>query len=491
MTGTECARTTKLSLKTPSKTAISVDNICSIVAFVLVLILLVGSPWLFGSWEMWWFWPFAIVIFLAAGCLGIRLLAQASFTRPEDADLTDQRISRIAIIGITSFMPFLWYACVRLFNAPVFMDAERSFMLFFTPFLLVLVVTFALSDRHRQLILLVMLVNLLAIGLYGIINHAVDGSKHVLWVDAYPSYLIENRAMGCYFCPDHFAGAMELAFCIALAVVMDRRCGSGMKALSSIVLFVSLAAVALSKSRGGGLTILVVLLAAVALGFRQWPERARRTLQFTALAFVFLAVVGFVFLASSYVARFEQHFAWSSSEGQPLKNRLYLAKEMLRDSSRGLMFAGAIRAWHTQPVWGIGPGMHQNLWPHFAASPDGDREEGIWPTRPCNDFHSYEVHSDWLQLLEEYGIVGMVLFFAAFITIVTLLFKYYRMKATDMPDDGLFTPDCGFAMVLAAFLAIAAMAFHSLGDFNLQIPANTWMLAAIIGMPLGRLVRHK
>jgi O-antigen ligase len=264
-----------------------------------------------------------------------------------------------------------------------------------------------------------------------------------------------------------------------------------MKALSGVVLFVALAAVALSKSRGGGLTILVVVLAAVVIGFRQWPERARRTLQLTAFGFVILAVVGFVFLSSSYVTRFEQHFGWSSSDGRPLKERIYLAKEMLRDSSRGLMFAGAIRAWHSQPVWGIGPGMHQNLWPHFAASPDGDRESGTWPTRPCDDFHSYEVHNDWLQLLEEYGIVGMVLFFAAFITVITLLWTYYRMKATDIPDHGVFAPDCGFAMVLAALFAIAAMAFHSLGDFNLQIPANTWMLAVIVGMPLGRLVRHK
>ena len=39
-----------------------------------------------------------------------------------------------------------------------------------------------------------------------------------------------------------------------------------------------------------------------------------------------------------------------------------------------------------------------------------------------------------------------------------------------------------FAIVLGAHLALVAMAFHSLGDFNLQIPATTWMLGALTGL---------
>ena len=74
------------------------------------------------------------------------------------------------------------------------------------------------------------------------------------------------------------------------------------------------------------------------------------------------------------------------------------------------MIGGAIRAWQAAPVWGVGAGMHQNIWPHVAASGDGDRGKGIWPTLVNDKFHSYEVHSDWIQLLEEYGLVGLILF---------------------------------------------------------------------------------
>jgi len=37
---------------------------------------------------------------------------------------------------------------------------------------------------------------------------------------------------------------------------------------------------------------------------------------------------------------------------------------------------------------------------------------------------------------------------------------------------------------VTGLLALIAMAFHSLGDFNLQMPATTWMLAALVSLPL-------
>ena len=51
----------------------------------------------------------------------------------------------------------------------------------------------------------------------------------------------------------------------------------------------------------------------------------------------------------------------------------------LKDGARYHMISAALRAWRTRPLFGIGPGMHRNLWPHFAPSPDGDRTRGIWP----------------------------------------------------------------------------------------------------------------
>jgi O-antigen ligase len=149
------------------------------------------------------------------------------------------------------------------------------------------------------------------------------------------------------------------------------------------------------------------------------------------------------------------------------------------------MIGGAIRAWHSSPVWGIEPGMHQNLWPHFSASADGDREKGIWPSLTNDEFHSYEVHSDWVQLLEEYGIAGFVLFLVP-LTVAASIYRggFGRARRVWVEHRLGESPGPDFGIMLAGFLALIAMGFHSLGDFNLQMPATTWLLAALVTLGL-------
>jgi len=127
--------------------------------------------------------------------------------------------------------------------------------------------------------------------------------------------------------------------------------------------------------------------------------------------------------------------------------------------------------------------MHQNLWPHFAATPDGDRERGIWPRHPNNTFHSYKVHSDWLQLLEEYGLIGLALFFVPFSFLCGFFGGRLRGEARRARGDG--RSDMADALLLGGFLAMIAMIVHSIGDFNLQMPATTWVLAALLAIAIG------
>jgi len=157
------------------------------------------------------------------------------------------------------------------------------------------------------------------------------------------------------------------------------------------------------------------------------------------------------------------------------------------------MYGGAVRAWRTAPVWGIGPGMHQNLWPHFAATGDGDRSAGKWPTLRNDSFHSYAVHSDWLQLCEEYGVVGLLLLLVPMGVVVGLLLAEIRReerarRCADWQELGSGHHD----LTLSGTFALICMAFHSLGDFNLQMPATTWLLAALLALPMAHIPgRHE
>jgi O-antigen ligase len=183
------------------------------------------------------------------------------------------------------------------------------------------------------------------------------------------------------------------------------------------------------------------------------------------------------------MTRFKSHFNWDEIKKEPASEWLSKLENGFSVTCRGRMWGAAARAWQTNRIFGIGPGMHQNLWPHFAPSTDGDRQNAAWPSLLNNDFHSFEVHNDWLQLLEEYGLTGLVLFLIPAGIMLALFLKALSRLADELD----YIPPSPFhvSTLLTGFFAIVCMAFHSLGDFNLQLPATTWMFAVLICIPAG------
>jgi O-antigen ligase len=359
-------------------------------------------------------------------------------------------------------LPFLAYAVIRAVQAPVRMDAERSLLLHITPFLTGLVIVVGLNPEHRRKLWAILPLNFLLLGLYGIGNHFLANNSKVLWMPGFPHYQQDHyRATGSYYCPDHFAGIMELALCIAIAVIAAKGAGTWRRVGMTVLAAVSVLGISLSKSRGGGFVLVLILGLALWWGVMAWSPRQRLMIRLAGLVVGLVALVGVVVAGTSYVQRFKQ-YPWTK----------------LEHSDRYQMSAAALRGWMSSPWIGIGPGMHQNLWPHFAPSADGDREKGIRPRFLNNSFHSYEAHNDWVQLLEEYGLVGVILFLWAVGRSGMALLRGWKRAAADL-SRGVET-----SVLPAALLAAAAMVLHSGGDFNLQIPATTWLLAAMMALAL-------
>jgi O-antigen ligase len=435
--------------------------------FFLCLPVLVG-PWLFGAWEMWWFWPFTLSVFLSSLLFGLDLLLNkppAVAPEPVDTECSPTAFTKGAAVALF-YAVFLLYAGVRALQADVWMEAERSFLLHLTPFLIGLQVLYGFETGQRRRFLWLIVANLALLGLYGIVNHALTGSRFVLWEEGYRKYFEHGRASGSYFCPDHFAGAMELALALGLGLALTRREDGLRRGGGAALCLIALTGVILSKSRGGGLTVVVVLVAALIWGFMRWPARKRWWWRISAATSAAIVLVVFWNAGTGYAKRFSSYFTIEGTQEKTIRQIGDLAFEKARATSRGRMIGGALRAWRDAPVFGIGPGMHQHLWPHYAASSDVDRESGIWPSLPNYNFHSYEVHSDWVQLLEEYGVVGLLLFLLPAATLFIILVRSTQYSAA----------------LLGGILAFLAMAFHSLGDFNLQMPATTWMFGAILAL---------
>lgn len=444
-------------------------NFCS---FTLTSIVILVAPWLFGSWEMWWFWSMAALLFTSTAFFALWIIiTPAAETKP---------LNRKILIPLLSFVPFLVYAFTRACLSDVYMDAERSFLMFFLPFILGIQIMFGFTDKQRRLLWRLILVDLFLLGTYGIINHFVTNNMKVLFADGYEQYYKDNRATGTYFCPDHFSGIMELAICMCVGVIMTRKKAWSRKIFPAILSVVALIGIILSKSRGGGLSIILVSIACIIWGFSQWrPAKAwyyrSIALTFTILTLLLLGAIVRQYDVpglTGYIERFSTYFGWEHNRDKPRDEIIADLSVRLRQTSRGNMMSGAYDAWKTSPVFGIGAGMHQNLWPHFSTSQDGDRNTGKRPTYSWTTRHSYEAHNDWLQLLEEYGIVGFILFIIPLTIVFTCLLRLRRET---------------HAAALGAVLAIVCMGFHSLGDFNLQMPATTWLLTAIIAVPFGRM----
>jgi hypothetical protein len=293
---------------------------------------------------------------------------------------------------------------------------------------------------------------------------------------------------------------------MGLAGLLARGIAGSIKAVCAAGIAVAVTGVVMSQSRGGLITIPIILLTAAIWGVAQWPQEVRRNMRMIAASSALLVFIVLLQLGGRHIERFASYGGhWGRDGREKLEYREQAAEEeeikgtaevivlkseavldALSRTCRGRMYGAAWRAWTSAPWFGIGPGMHQNLWPQFAATADGDRERGVWPTLVNDYFHSYEVHSDWLQLLEEYGIAGIILFVLPAGFILFFLFAGIRQeKGLWQNDDDAATEDeARYVYILSAILALTAMGVHSLGDFNLQMPATVWVLAVISALGL-------
>jgi len=444
------------------------DIIIGEILFGLLALIAVGSTWLFGAWENWWFWPFVTFIAVASACFAIRLILSAQLGTAR------LNISTIAYTLIIVWLPFLIYALIRALQTDVPMDAERSFLLQLTPFLLGLMAAVGLSEARQRWLIVLLMINLALIGIYGIANHFLTGNATVLWAAGFPQYQEGyHRATGTYFCPDHFSGLLEIALAMGLARALIKSTPLAQRMLAVGLSGIALWSIILSRSRGGGIVAGLVIMAALWLCSLSWDKRSRWRGRGSGLFFLIAGLIAFTAFGGHYVKRF-QEYPWSQ----------------LQHSDRYQMSTAALRAWHSAPWFGIGPGMHQNLWPHFAPSPDGDREKGVWPTHLNNTFHSFEAHNDWAQLLEEYGAVGTGLFLTAIGTALWHIYRRWKRWAHNLSYEVSPYSHSGPGWMLPGLLLAAlAMAVHSFGDFNLQIPGTTWLLGILTGLAIA-ISRH-
>jgi O-antigen ligase/Tfp pilus assembly protein PilF len=300
-------------------------------------------------------------------------------------------------------------------------------------------------------IALAVLVSALLAGLAGAVSLFAG---HRAAADA--AAMVARRAQGTFRNPDHFADYLVLAFPIAVVGVLSPRSLMGRRWAESFAVFSAMAAVVcivgvmISLSRGAWLAGLVGSAALVFASLRREkpgaPDEGQGVMvRRAAIAGCLLFLLALI-VAGAPAGKIGERLSETANHDESVLDRI----SVWRDS------IGIVRDF---PLLGVGLGG----WPEIFSRYDSEPWDPIYFWR--------ETHNDYLQLLEEAGIIGFLL--AGWILL---------SQARALRRARAVVPARRLPLVAAAIAAAASFATHELLDFNFQVPANALLLVVILGL---------
>jgi O-antigen ligase len=246
---------------------------------------------------------------------------------------------------------------------------------------------------------------------------------------------------GSYVNRNHYAGLMEMLVPFPLVVSMGHLQRGGKRALVAFVAILMAGTIFLSGSRGGMIAFIVeiVVFAALTLMQKRNPRIALGLIAICVLVLGFLIFLG----RGEVLGRL-------GDLGPGI--RLNMTKDCLK------MFAH-------RPLWGWGLGTFPAIYPSYRSF--------------YTNLFVNEAHNDYAQLLVETGLLGFGL----------MLWFLVRLYQYGLPTSRRWELRWDGAVSLAALLGCTGILFHSLVDFNLQIPANAALFYVLCGLAASPLTK--
>ena len=262
------------------------------------------------------------------------------------------------------------------------------------------------------------------------------------------------RASGFYICPNHLAGLLEVLGMLALSVCCWGRGRPWVRIVAGYAALMCLGGLALTGSRGGYLSTTFALLVFAVVSL--WIVRKLRSNYFWGM-FILIALTGAGLIGGAIQIM---------SKSDELRERLGQVYDPA--NMRLHMWRAAIQQFHLNPAIGTGSGTYLYYGRQF-------RDQSV-------QADPQHVHDDYLELLAEYGITGCSLM-AAFLGIhLFSAFRGLRRVVTEKLRPTWRTSSNELALLVGGLAGIFALLAHSITDFNLHIPANTLVVAFILGI---------
>ena len=353
---------------------------------------------------------------------------------------------------------FFLYVLVRAALSPVPYLWWTDFLMVLACLVVYLLTSFHITAaRDRTVVLIVLLVIALAELLVGLRQFSQGDN----WM---PFGFLRadsgKRASGMFISSIHLAGYLEAVGVIALSCACWSAWKTWARALAGYLALLCYMGVAITGSRGGYLSSVFSLLAFAALSL--WMQRKANPGRFTgfailsAIVFGTVAAIAIMLMNQSDLIRYRLELIGPQFSGTQLDIRIY-------------NWQAALDQFRVSPVIGTGAGTHLYFGRLFR--------------RPQIQADPEHAHSDYLELLAEYGLIGAIGMAAfLFVHLRSSLRGASALALREFADP--FTPRKSnvLALQLGALSAIAAYLAHSVVDFNLHIPGNALVFAFIFGI---------
>ena len=417
----------------------------NVVAQILALIGIIGSALIISGLRPVW-------LISAYGVLA--LAALLSWSPKRSLGLSPRVFPCLVSAGV-----FFGYILLRIVLSPVDYIARPDLFMVLAALIVYLITTLcATSPTSRVVFATVLLLLACAQVLVGAIQFSKG--NNFMPFDFLPRSDYEKRASGFFGCPNHLAGFLEIAMFMALSLTFWSRWRMLGKIAAGYVAIVCAVGLVLTGSRGGYVSAAVGLFVFTAISLslaRHWMWREIWLFLVTVLVFAAIGA-GYLAYAGLHSTEFLANRVNGASGDVAIRVKLWLP---------------TLHQFQLNPVFGTGSGTYLYYGRLF-------RPLGL-------ELDPTYAHSDWLQLLAEFGLVaiaglGAFLFFHLRSGWTFLADVIARRTVEGERDAPGFHGDNSLALVTGSLSGIAALLAHSAVDFNLHIPPNTLILAGLFGM---------
>lgn len=348
---------------------------------------------------------------------------------------------------------FALYTIGRIIFSPVEYLARGDLYILLGALMVYLFVALILTmPKYR----FVFVMTLLMIGLV----HVTIGGIQYLRGERFPVFdFLERtdqglRAAGLYICPNHLAGYLEVCAVMGLSIVCWSRQSFWIKLLAGYGAAVCVTGVVLSASRGGYVSLGFGLVVFMVLSWVAIRRASKHQIWISTFGAILVAVLVF----GSITAIFSRHYALQSRA----------SKVFDTGDIRVELWKTAIQQYKLNPAFGTGGATYQFYAREFR--PPQIQADPVY------------THNDYLQLLAEYGLVGLILALGFVLCHVWFGWRALIYSVTDRPVARYRMQSDALALNIGAITSVAIYLVHSFLDFNLHIPANAMLMGFAFGL---------